>query len=219
MNRFIKKDTGDSRLLILPMVPDHGVRYLWGYRGDEPSPTIFGRSTISKDNRAKYSSEKYKELFTAFEQKKDFSSILEDLNVGYVIVNYDVDYKAVGAISPDTAKKLLVDNTRIEYVDRYGNLWLYRFAQKNPGLFVSDPGVAQVAYQKLSPSNYLVQVRDASDPFTLVFKETYHDLWNATVDGQKLTDHYVWGGYANAWKIDKLGSYTINIHFKVWPWN
>ena len=71
-------------------------------------------------------------------------------------------------------------------------------------------------YEKIDPTKYIVHV-NASKPFFLIFSESYHKDWIAYVDGQQILNeyHFMANGYANAWYINKTGSYTITLEF--WP--
>lgn len=78
--------------------------------------------------------------------------------------------------------------------------------------------VVTITYEKDNPTNYIVHV-NASEPFFLVFSESYHKDWVAYVDGQQIPDehHFIANGYANGWYINKTGAFTITLEF--WPQN
>ena len=57
---------------------------------------------------------------------------------------------------------------------------------------------------------------DATTPFLLVFAETYHTGWQLRFpDGTLLpsADHFPVNGFANAWIIDRPGTYDMSINF------
>jgi hypothetical protein len=83
-------------------------------------------------------------------------------------------------------------------------------------LFSSNSTDVLLTYRKVDPTKYVVHV-NASRPFFLVFSESYHKDWIAYVNGEQLPDvrHFMANGYANAWYIDKPGSYEIILEF--WP--
>lgn len=72
-----------------------------------------------------------------------------------------------------------------------------------------------IKYTKISPIKYSLEVEGVSSPFILVLNQRYDPLWriNAVDVSPKDTsqdyDHFVINGYANAWKIDKGGKFTI----------
>ncbi len=79
---------------------------------------------------------------------------------------------------------------------------------------------------KISPTQWTIQVQNATNPFVLVFNEAYNPYWKAYYGdlswpaaffSPPISDeyHYEGNGYANAWYVDKIGSYTITLYF--WP--
>jgi len=74
-----------------------------------------------------------------------------------------------------------------------------------------------VSFEKIDPTKYIAHVSDAKNPFLLVFSESYNKDWLAYVDGEQVLSeqHYVANSYANAWHINKTGTYDIVLEF--WP--
>jgi len=73
-----------------------------------------------------------------------------------------------------------------------------------------------INFERINPTKYIVHVQ-APNPFFLVFSESYHKGWNAYIDGQQIPNeyHFFANGFANAWYINKTGTYTITLEF--WP--
>jgi len=73
-----------------------------------------------------------------------------------------------------------------------------------------------IRFEKINPTKYIVHV-NASNPFFLVFSESYHKDWVAYTNGEQVPGegHLMANGYANAWFINKTGSYDIVLEF--WP--
>jgi len=73
-----------------------------------------------------------------------------------------------------------------------------------------------MTYQQISPTKYIANV-NTSEPFFLVFSESYRKDWVAYIDGQQMPNeyHFVANGFANAWYINKTGSVAITLEF--WP--
>jgi hypothetical protein len=74
----------------------------------------------------------------------------------------------------------------------------------------------RVTYVKVNPTKYIVSV-EASRPFYLVLSQSYHTYWRAYVNDVQVPEeyHFVANGYANAWYINKSGSYEVVLEF--WP--
>jgi hypothetical protein len=60
-----------------------------------------------------------------------------------------------------------------------------------------------VSWKRRSPTQLTVSVKNASRPFLLVFGETYHPEWQATLDGKTLM-HVAVNGVANGWLVPRL---------------
>ncbi len=94
-----------------------------------------------------------------------------------------------------------------------------------------------IAFRQVNPARYIVNVRNATAPYFLVFAETFDDGWNAyllsrpsvqpswyeqsallagLIDGGnrvELSEHALVNGYANSWHVDKTGDYDILLEF------
>jgi len=73
-----------------------------------------------------------------------------------------------------------------------------------------------VSFSRIDPTKYIIQI-NASKPYFLIFRESYHIGWVAYVDDKQIPNeyHFMANGYANAWYINKTGTYTITLEF--WP--
>jgi len=72
-----------------------------------------------------------------------------------------------------------------------------------------------VEYSEANPTLYLVNIRNATSPFILVFNQNFNEAWQARINGSPIDTKYHLGGndYANAWYIDKKGNYQIVIEY------
>jgi len=73
----------------------------------------------------------------------------------------------------------------------------------------------ELVYKRLNPARYVISIKNATEPFFLVLSQTYHSQWKSFANGEEIPAkyHFVVNGYANAWYIDRYGSYTITIEF------
>lgn len=67
----------------------------------------------------------------------------------------------------------------------------------------------RISFVKQDQTRYKVFVKDAVDPFVLFFTQRYSDGWVSSVG-----EHIRGERFANAWTIDKKGSYTIDIYYQ-----
>ena len=81
-----------------------------------------------------------------------------------------------------------------------------------------------LTYEKISPTEYRVNVTNASNPFYLVFSESFdygwrlygHELAPFGLGSSPLvseSDHFLVNGFANGWYINKTGTYTLTLYF------
>nr|MBI5455848.1 hypothetical protein [Candidatus Levybacteria bacterium] len=72
-----------------------------------------------------------------------------------------------------------------------------------------------IKFKYISQTYYKIDIIEATDPFTLVFNEQFHNGWRAYINSKQIADnrHFEVNGYANAWLINKRGTYSIDIYF------
>lgn len=219
-NQFINEDRSDGRILMLPLIPGDGIKYDWGYVGVEPSEFFFSKPSISKILRTNYFDDKYMDLYNKFINNIEYNNLLEEMNIKYLVLHHDLVNEASGASSSAQVEEDLKNNPNIRLLENFGKLSVYEFIGDKEGkLFITErEEVPNLSYEKFGPTSYRVNIKNAKPPFSLVFKTTFNELWEARISGKKIDDHFLVHGYANGWRIDKGGSYVIDIIFKIWPW-
>ena len=71
-----------------------------------------------------------------------------------------------------------------------------------------------INYTVYNPTEVRVSVHGATTPFYLVFIETYDSGWSASFgNGTAAGNHVEVNDFANAWLVNKTGSYTISIYY------
>lgn len=78
-------------------------------------------------------------------------------------------------------------------------------------------GLPLVSSARVSPVRYSAEIKteNAFRPFWLVFNESFHEGWKASVNGVELKNHAEINGFANGWWIDEdYGDrFTVEIEF------
>lgn len=69
-----------------------------------------------------------------------------------------------------------------------------------------------VVYEKINNTSYRVFVSEVEKPFVLVFNETFNPFWEIKGD---VFEHFMINGYANAWLIDKKGSFDLVLEYRL----
>jgi hypothetical protein len=86
--------------------------------------------------------------------------------------------------------------------------------------------IPQIVYRRINPTKYEVEVKEAKEPYTLVFLESFHPAWEAKiVDGFSSKPipearHIMANGYANSWSIlpaDSGGQENYKMTIEYWP--
>lgn len=96
------------------------------------------------------------------------------------------------------------------YLTKIINPQLYTF-KKNSEVNNSVP---KISFKKINPTRYEVNVKDALDPYILVFSEGFSPLWEIYYEGKRIREHFFVNGYANGWYIEKSGNYELSLVFK-----
>ncbi|MCL5019635.1 MAG: hypothetical protein M1426_04050 [Patescibacteria group bacterium] len=230
-NDWLNSQKGDFRIFHLPIVPGDGIRYTWqhSYQGVEAGAYIFDKSSIGHNvgfNRSYYSV-----LLRRFEglpegaygqepgpessafKSDTFSDELSKLNVRYIILHHDIDYKLTNARNPDLDVNYLASQQNISKIATFGKLDIYQVdIPKNIDLVYSPD--AQVSFSKINSTEYIVNLKNAKSQTELYLLEVFDPKWEAFIDGHKVNEHSNVFSYANKWKLDKPGDYSMVIKYK-----
>lgn len=221
LNTFLNQDKSDGKVLMLPLISGVGTSYNWNYQGIEPSEFLFDKPAVSRMIGMKYYDDKYINLYHKFAEGQNYDFILKELNIKYLVLHYDLDSKASGASSSAEVKSILEKNNNVSFLAQFGDLAVYQFLPtKDGGLFALEGNnIPEISYYKLSPAHYKVAIKGASRSYILIFKSTFSRFWEAKIANEKIYGHFLIYDYANSWNVDRIGDYTIDIIFKVLPWD
>lgn len=102
-----------------------------------------------------------------------------------------------------------------------GNDVVYVENQNKNVFFTFDAEIEKPEYivTKLSNRKYKIKIHNAQKPFILVLDNSFNKGWIASSDKEMFEKKFMANGYANGWLIDNTGDYTIDVVFKVWPWD
>lgn len=84
---------------------------------------------------------------------------------------------------------------------------------------LSASNLPDFTYKEVNPEKYTLSVKNSTGSYILVFNEIYGENWILRINDRVENGHFVANGLVNAWKIDQKGDYTIDVVFKVWPWD
>lgn len=235
-NNFLNK-LDNLKIFHIPLNKYYNQSYEWGFYGQDPTEYLFDRTPLSYTFDAKMSAF-YKRL-PELANNRDFPKLLGFLGASNIVVHTDsinksednlIDINTVsnwdGISKISDIGKLTVYQLDPELVRShlYGielindNLEEYT-KQIFPEPSILDDEFINFDYQKLSPTRYIVKVKDIRKPFILIFNEAFDSSWTAKIDSQIISNHFKVYGLVNGWLIDKEGIQTIEIKLKIWPWD
>jgi len=73
-------------------------------------------------------------------------------------------------------------------------------------------GKPNIKFEKIDNISYKISVEEAKEPFILMFNETYNPFWK--IKGEDF-EHFMINGYANAWLVDKKGSFDLALEYRL----
>lgn len=94
-------------------------------------------------------------------------------------------------------------------------LFTNEFVLRNINTIQNSAKKPIITFQKENSAKYHITIKDASQPFFLVFSESFNPLWQVhdSDTKQQVLGHYLVNSYANAWVIDRKGSYSLDLDF------
>jgi hypothetical protein len=169
--------------------------YKWSY-GNAPSYAMWQEGALAKDPEGKLEKNA---------NWTHFSTVItpRPMTTGGILFLYAEDEN-------NTPTQVAYDNVRIVKVPRLIDSLGLVAAPAQP---TTQPPT--ITYQRKTTDNYIVHVRNASNPFILNFLEGYDAGWQASVGGKVVptTNHLKAYNYANGWYLDKTGDYDVKITF------
>jgi arabinofuranan 3-O-arabinosyltransferase len=85
---------------------------------------------------------------------------------------------------------------------------------------MNNSGSPQLGSNIIGTNRYQISIRNAEDPFILTLNQSFDSGWTLqTAEGDLVNaPHLKANGFANAWILDKPGSYTLFLEFKPERW-
>lgn len=227
VNDWLNAQGGEFKVLELPLNPGSGIRYTWDYpfAGLEPSEYLFDKQSISHDllvNRGYFNG-----LLENFNQEKipnsatdanfDNGSLIDNLsklNVKYIILHKDIDVKYNNSSSSAVFENVLKNEEKIKKVINFDKLDIY---QAEIPSYIAEIFAEKVnlTFTKINPTLYQIKVTDAKAPYNIMLLQQFDRNWELSINNETLPSHEQTLGYANSWRVDKNGSYSLQIRFRL----
>ncbi len=164
---WIKKQDKTGRILHLPFASGDAVTYIWenGYNGIEPSSLFFATPSISQGFGLDLLDNDLAAIRTVFSDKKldksKIAKVLSSLNIRFIVLHKDVDWKARKLLDPESIEKLLSETGFLERKAEFGNLLIYELDESF-----------------LTPKTYTTDVNDlltGGDKYFSLWPEIFHN--------------------------------------------
>ncbi len=132
-DEWIQKQKTMGRILHLPFASGDAVTYLWenGYNGIEPSSLFFGTPSISQGFGLDLLDNDLAAIRTVFStkdlNKDEIINVLSGLNIRFIVLHKDVDWKARKLLDPESIEKLVLETKFLEQKAEFGDLIIYEF--------------------------------------------------------------------------------------------
>ncbi|MEK7550205.1 MAG: alpha-(1-_3)-arabinofuranosyltransferase family protein [Patescibacteria group bacterium] len=145
-NAWIKDENKSGRILHLPFVTGDAVTYSWekGYNGIEPSSLLFSTPSVSNGfglEQVDHSLASINIIFTSnsFDQKS-LANVFSNLNIRYIVLHKDIDWKARVLVNPDAIEKVLFQISFIQKKVTFGDLVIYEIDDSffTPKVFTAE---------------------------------------------------------------------------------
>lgn len=92
------------------------------------------------------------------------------------------------------------------------NITVYELAGYKNHFFIEGDQRAQLSWQKITPTRYQVDIKQAEVPLDLIFSETFHPRWRAKV-GQMAVASQATRDNLNQFAFGQTGSFSVRIEF------
>jgi hypothetical protein len=212
LREFLQQQEGDFRVLSLPF-KDWLTPYSWSAPFDMQEILI---DFSSKDvvvntpgylldlmNRDIREDDPIYAMVYLYPQRPEALDALRLMGVRFVVVHRDymVIWGDYYPVEVDGLEEVLEKTEWVSFLKSFGDLDVYEVEGFYPRVYASVEGQTlgqglTLDYQKISPVEYRVQIKDATEPFTLVLTENFHPGWESS-----LGKHIKFADFANGWKI------------------
>lgn len=234
---YIRNDTGDFRIITIPMsVSSRGSSLIFNwssrYSGVGPEGVWSAKSTFIPTNMIvdDYTRSIFAPTKDKITQEKWITE-LQNKNVRYVTLHQDAEIPVYGLDSNNENLRTQINdfvrtNPYLENVYSNNQVQIFRLKDMyfHPHVYVEGiPGLSTV-FKKNNPTKYSVHIENITTSFRLVFLESFHQQWKVLVNdtGESITEnnHLLFDNYANSWIIspsDLNSRHTIDLTIEFVP--
>jgi hypothetical protein len=150
-------------------------------------------------------------------QSKQIEQLLNDFQFTRVMENqyytmYKIAYQDLASISiiDDLSGETLIGRNKFGFSNANA-------VDQNAVSLLARAAGEPVTYQKISSTEYVVNIKNNYKPTYLLFSESYDEGWKAFINGKDEIPgkyHLILAGFANGWYLNKTGQFSLRLYFQ-----
>lgn len=226
----VNEDRTQGKALVLPLADFYQMPTNWGYYGADVIPkTLFRRPTIQPVPETYFSdqdgySKRVQSIETLLLQGSTDSipALLHELGVSHVVLRRDLDlsFPNRSFADPQLLADSLGDVPSLARPQRFAVASVYSVTGDSGEVHLRDDSGRPVqrpslTWNRRNPARYSITVAGMNRPVTLVLTESYDPGWRLSglPSGAAVTHQRI-DGYANGWRIDAEGTFTLVAEYR-----
>jgi hypothetical protein len=128
-------------------------------------------------------------------------------------------YSIFQTVDRGSSSVSIIDSSSDELLKKYNKSSSLNSVGVNDNAFslLGQATGQEVKYQKISSTEYMINIKNSYRPSYLLFAESYDDGWKAFINGkEQIPDkyHFILAGFANGWYLDKAGQFNVRLYFQ-----
>jgi len=143
--------------------------------------------------------------------------VLAAMAIKYIIVPFDSEGEIFMAERQynhqqrEEVETFLETIAWLEKVEVTEKIAVYQVSDYQDHFFLADASVVK-SIKMINPTKYLVSLEIDQPPATLVFSETYDELWQMKIDGETISSQ-LYLGFLNSFFIEQTGDLEVMVEF------
>jgi len=143
---------------------------------------------------------------------------LSQMAVKYVVVPFDseeeifIAERKYNSQQREEVEEFLDTVPWLKKVEVAEDMTVYELPEFKDHFFVAGKITPKIEWKMINSAKYKVQVKNANQPFKLIFSETYNDLWQVKI-GDEVINSQPHFELLNSFPIDKTGDFEMTVEF------
>ncbi|MDP3998025.1 MAG: hypothetical protein Q8P89_00205, partial [bacterium] len=170
--------------------------------------------------------DKVREYSLSYFKHPEASKVLSQMAVKYIVVPYDSEgeiFLQDRKYSREEREKYIkflsgipwlkkIDSCCFNDLNHDSTIAIYQLPTHVDHFFISDEKTPDLRWRMINPTKYQVGVENATQPFNLVFSETYDSLWRVKINNEIIPSEKIYDGL-NSFHIDHKGDLSLIVEF------